>query len=195
MSMHKRTMDKDREKKLWQSKWNCATAEERKAETGLRDAELSPAGQDQVKAMCKVLPAGMKAAPAIYCSPLRRAIQTATAISAELKLNIEIHPCLREIRRDIGDVGSAKTDLATLFPALSFGTLSDNWWEESRDAGCSCQLRMECDNCAASHKKQALQLLAKAPANTIIVSHSDLFIALFAWDAENTEIRSVELTN
>src|ERR1700678_1296784 len=67
-----------------QSKWNCATKEQREAATedrSLRDADISPGGMDQLRKIAanpRPKPVPIKT---IYCSPLTRAIRTAQVIS------------------------------------------------------------------------------------------------------------------
>jgi broad specificity phosphatase PhoE len=172
-----------------QSKWNAASAEDRAAPSmHLRDADLTDEGVAQLKRLRETMPPEMKAASIIYCSPLTRAIRTAQAIAEETKAAIIVVPCLREIRRDISDIGRDRAELAAQFPTLSL-SLADNWWDGAKDRTCACPPRDECGACVAARKKEIRQLFDNAPAVSIVVTHSALLLDLYKWDAGTAEIR------
>jgi broad specificity phosphatase PhoE len=173
-----------------ESKWNCATAEERKSGEGLRDADLSPRGEGQLKKLVANLPPGIKA---IYCSPLIRTIRTAQAISiAADGIPIVAVASLREIRRDIGDVGTDPAALRKLFPGVrGIEALPDKWWASAGDSStCQCSDTNECSTCAAAHLEEAQRALqvicAGVPA--AVVTHYDLIESMTGWKAENAEM-------
>lgn len=173
-----------------ESKWNCAGPEERKAAGAtLRDADLSAAGRAQLENIAQVLPSELRTVGPtmrIYCSPLTRAIRTALAISAVVGSSavggsevvgapeVMVLPYLREIRTDIGDVGSPPADLIAAFGSRVRGLdlLGAKWWLQG---ACACPPTAECETCTTSRLKSIQRLLEITQDDPImIVTHSDI---------------------
>lgn len=169
-----------------QSLWNCASALEKASNPKLRDADLSPKGREQSESMKMLLSSvkELEEVKLIYSSPLTRAVRTAEAISAALGVPIVILGDLREIRRDIGDIGSSHEILTKRFPTL--GPFPPRkWW---RNEKCSCPELYECDKCVASRKNRIYEIVAANPSPTLLVSHSDFISSLTGWNLENGDI-------
>src|SRR5579862_592452 len=80
---------------------------------GVSDVELSPAGVQQAKefaAWCKT-----QSIDAIYVSPLRRAVDTASPVEAALGITSHVEPRLRELDFGQGE-GLTASEMATRFP-------------------------------------------------------------------------------
>jgi alpha-ribazole phosphatase len=82
---------------------------------GRLDVDLSPRGRAQMRRTCRALLAAPIAA--VYCSPRRRALESANILTAKRDAPVTICDSLREI--DFGDFeGLAYADIAARFPAL-----------------------------------------------------------------------------
>ena len=170
-----------------ESRWNAATAEERKNGRGLRDADLSARGHDQLARLSKEMPPELWKVRAIFCSPLIRAIRTAESIAAVTGGCVTAVACLREIRRDVGDVGSPPGTLLKLFPGVrGLDALPENWWTTP---GCkACRDTHECQPCCAMRLKELRRLVLDSAGPILLVTHCDILVATCGWDAKNAEI-------
>lgn len=85
------------------------------------DTPLSDAGRAQASRVAQAL----RAVPlqAVYCSPLRRAVDTAAAVAASRELHVEPVTDLREIA--FGEWESLLSEEVE----QRFGTLLQEWWE------------------------------------------------------------------
>jgi broad specificity phosphatase PhoE len=195
-----------------ESKWNIATPSERQAATEiwrtnpladcpLRDADLSERGETQIKQI------SINSCPLveiIYCSPLTRAIRTALSLSVKLGgIPVHVHPALREVRRDVGDLGSLPAILKEKFPGVrGFDRLSPRWWmegveepkTETRAGTCDCKEIEECAACVSKRIECVEGLVRSAEKSLLIVTHHDLIHELCGWAAGNAEIAQVELS-
>src|SRR5437667_352210 len=72
-----------------------------------------PMNSKNAASLAKNAQKAIRGATIILCSPLRRAKATAAAIRTALGVPVEVHECLREIRRDIGDCGGREHRCAT----------------------------------------------------------------------------------
>lgn len=183
-----------------ESKWNTASAEERKISTSLwesspgvynplQDADVSPAGDKQLAELPNRIPAGIQR---IYCSPLTRSIKTAIAASGAGSATASVVPIcvkasLREVRRDVGDLGSSPAEIKKKFPSVSgIDDLGDSWW---REPGCDCKELEECEKCVTGRLQQVRALLTSEKSSSIlIVSHFDLIDALCGKKLNNGEM-------
>lgn len=86
---------------------SVANAERRIQGSG--DDPLSPHGEVQAHRLAAWLQRTSTRADVLFSSPLRRARQTATAISASLQLEVQIRPGLREV--GLGSLEGASEDI------------------------------------------------------------------------------------
>lgn len=166
-----------------ESTWNCAGPEARAAPgDGLRDADLSPRGRAQVAALAPVL----HDVSVVYSSPLTRTLRTAARLAELYRAPLRVSACLRERRRDIGDVGRSPSALATEFPALAdeLRGLRKNWWTWSCAA---CSRTRECGACEVRRTRQVRRLLTTAGPGAVVVSHFDVLEALSGRELANCE--------
>ncbi|TGE00244.1 histidine phosphatase family protein [Methylobacterium nonmethylotrophicum] len=98
---------------------------------GIVDAPLTPLGHAQAEAASRDL-AG-KGLRRILCSPLTRALETATPIAACLNLPILVTSAVRERRAASCDVGTCRTDLARAWPHLDLSRIDEVWWHEDEE--------------------------------------------------------------
>lgn len=181
-----------------ESEWNCAGEAERKngrTKNGmsLRDADLSRIGEQQLEVLEKYISITnlFCDVAVIYSSPLTRAIKTADSVRKAIykltgkQIEIKILTVAREIRRDIGDVGTAGKVLAKKFPSLpALKKLPVKWWAEKN---CDCELLSECDKCVR-HRLKALMSAISTSQNAILVTHGDLIETICGYSPENIEI-------
>lgn len=203
-----------------QSIFNIATQEEKKNNPEyLRDAILSEEGKKQLKDV--VIPLEVFRCRKILCSPLRRSLDTAVAISEVIGAPIEAHACLAEVRRDIGDVSLLFPSGRLLFPSLQFRSSEETFsqkypnvkfcpgteWSgqltnqkastQSETAStCECAKFHECEQCIANRICAIANLMKchRGIASILIVSHCDLMERMCGWkDAPNLVFARVRL--
>lgn len=177
-----------------ESLYNCASAEQRRAAElagvnhPLRDADLTPKGELQASRLAQNAVSHFPGASVVITSPLRRALRTAIPIAASLGAKLIISPVLREIRRDVSDVGTPGEELDRQFPGLGLNELPARWWIEN---GCrsSCDGCSETDECAECVNGRAALFHTIVGENTgaVIVSHSDFLNEVCEADLENGE--------
>ena len=157
----------------------------------LRDADLSSEGErqlGQLVADATKLFAGVRA---VFTSPLRRALRTAIPIAAALGAKLYIVPALREIRRDVSDIGSPGADLVKAFPKLvGLEKLPARWW---RDECSACQDAQECDKCVKG-RLDIVGEMAAENSGAIFVCHSDLALAMCGSNLKNGEYTTYDPT-
>ncbi|MEE8627836.1 MULTISPECIES: histidine phosphatase family protein [Methylobacterium] len=99
---------------------------------GIVDAPLTPLGHGQAEAASRSL-AG-EGVRRILCSPLTRALQTATPVAERLGLPILVTPMVRERRGASCDTGTCRTDLARAWPHLDLSHMDEVWWRGADEA-------------------------------------------------------------
>lgn len=172
-----------------QSEYNVATDEQKLVANAvgighpLRDADLTPVGLTQADDTAQKIAKRFPKADKVYTSPLLRALRTAMPIAEALGADLIVTPVLREIRRDVSDVGTQIANLDKKFPDYEFERIPDTWW---REAGCSCAELHECEICVS--KRVALfHAMVGENQGQIFVSHSDFLFASTGMDLENGE--------
>ena len=111
-----------------QSEWNVHYGRTR-VDPGIPDAALTAEGERQARALAPELAAHGLAR--LVASPYRRALQTAAILAEELGgLPIAVEPLVRERCVFSCDVGTPRSELERLWPALDFGRLEERWWGE-----------------------------------------------------------------
>ncbi len=106
-----------------------------RVDPGIPDPRLTETGRQQ--ALAAVAPLGARRLKRLIASPYRRALETAEIIATALALPVAIEPLVRERAAFTCDIGTPASELARLWPALSFGHLAERWWghgEESEAA-------------------------------------------------------------
>ncbi|MFD2265299.1 histidine phosphatase family protein [Lacibacterium aquatile] len=107
---------------------------------GIRDPALTDLGREQAKIAGEVLIG--RGVEHLWCSPYRRAIETASIIADVLGLPISrIEPMVGERAAYFCDYGSAPTVLSGHFPHLDFSHLADQWWPDHEEPLAGIQAR------------------------------------------------------
>lgn len=102
-----------------------------RVDPGIRDPELTPAGQAQALAAAAALSdAGLSA---IVTSPYTRALQTASILAEALGLPIEVDPLVGERGAMSCDVGSPASELSIRWPRIDLSRLGETWWPEPEE--------------------------------------------------------------
>jgi broad specificity phosphatase PhoE len=189
-----------------ESKWNCASKEERAKGDGLRDAALSALGLRQAARIEKELGKieELKKVTVVLSSPLTRALQTAKSISTALGgVPIKVNEALREVRRDVSDLGSHYDDLVKDFPYTQYRGIENLrpwWWLNARasagaSADCKCLETSECDPCVTSRLFKVRDLITSLPDEDVplLVSHHDFIKEFIGRELANGEVMRVHL--
>jgi broad specificity phosphatase PhoE len=137
-----------------ESEWNRHYSRTR-IDPGIPDPALTETGRDQAEKL-----AGQLAAAAIgrlVASPYRRTLETATIVAQALDLPITVEPLVRERCVFSCDLGTPKSRLVGLWPALEFGHLEELWWgtpaETEASLGQRCAaFRARTDELADRHR-------------------------------------------
>ena len=108
-----------------ESEWNRHYSRTR-IDPGIPDPPLSAAGRRQAEQLVDRLAAADVAR--LVASPYRRALETATMVASALDLTIAVEPLVRERCVFSCDLGTARQELATLWPDLDFSHLEEQWW-------------------------------------------------------------------
>ncbi len=90
------------------------------------DPHLTQRGRDQVKRAAEAL--AQLPIRRVLVSPYTRALQTAEIIARALDLPMEVEPLVREHANFHCDVGTPRSRLAEIWPALDFAHLEETWW-------------------------------------------------------------------
>lgn len=93
------------------------------------DPHLTPRGREQVKRAAEAL--AQLPIRRVLVSPYTRALQTAEIIARSLDLPMEVEPLVREHANFHCDVGTPRSRLAEIWPALDFEPLDETWWPTS----------------------------------------------------------------
>jgi broad specificity phosphatase PhoE len=171
-----------------ESCYNAATDEQKRAANlagaigALRDADLTSKGEQQATHLAQVIAGRASRAQLVITSPLRRALRTAISIAAVSGARLVVNPVLREIRRDVSDIGAPGAELDRQFPSLGLEALSDRWWLEE----CNCLETNECGWCIAGRVATILAMVRENDG-AVIVSHSDILNAACGVDLGNGE--------
>ena len=99
----------------------------------LRDAPLTPLGQDQARVLKREV-AALHEIELVVVSPLTRAVQTTLAAFAGHPAPRLVHDLHREHLQSFCDIGRAPAKLSREFPALAFDHLADPWWHVGESA-------------------------------------------------------------
>ncbi len=74
---------------------------------------------------------GARAPNRILVSPYRRTLETAQIIAKVLEIPVTVEPLIRERAAFMCDIGSCRSELALVWPGLSFDRLEECWWHGS----------------------------------------------------------------
>jgi broad specificity phosphatase PhoE len=108
-----------------ESEWNRHYAQTR-IDPGIPDPALTETGRDQAQKLAGQL--AVAEIDRLVASPYRRTLETATIVAEKLDLPITIEPLVRERCVFSCDLGTPKSRLVALWPALDFGHLEELWW-------------------------------------------------------------------
>ncbi len=175
-----------------ESLYNCASAEQKRVAKlagvnhPLRDADLTPKGELQASRLAQNALSHFPGVHVVIVSPLRRALRTAIPVAAALGAKLIISPVLREIRRDISDVGTPGEELDRQFPDLGLDKLPARWWIEDSCDDDECSETNECAGCVA-RRAALFRNIVRDNEGAIIVSHSDFLNEVCEADLENGE--------
>ncbi len=106
---------------------------------GIPDPALTPDGCRQAQELALQLAAA--GVDRLVASPYRRALETATIVARALDLTISVEPLVRERCVFSCDLGTPRSELAALWPALDFGHVEELWWGQPDETEASLALR------------------------------------------------------
>jgi glucosyl-3-phosphoglycerate phosphatase len=116
-----------------QSQFNAVFSVTRE-DPGIPDPVLTDEGVRQIRETAQLLATrpqrGEPQVRRLISSPYTRALQTATLIAEELKLEVTIDPLVRERAAFMCDIGTPALDLQRRFPQYRFDHLDDPWWHD-----------------------------------------------------------------
>jgi broad specificity phosphatase PhoE len=121
-----------------ESEWNRHYSRTR-IDPGIRDPALTPDGRRQAEELALQLAASD--IERLIASPYRRALETATIVARALDLSITIEPLVRERCVFSCDLGTPRSELTALWPALDFAELDELWWGQPGETEASLALR------------------------------------------------------
>lgn len=99
---------------------------------GIRDPELTDEGRRQARLAGEIL--ARQGINEIWCSPYRRAVETAEIIAGVIGLRLSrIEPLVGERAAYVCDYGSPPPVLAERFPHLDFSHLPPQWWPDHEE--------------------------------------------------------------
>jgi glucosyl-3-phosphoglycerate phosphatase len=108
-----------------ESEWNRHYSRTR-IDPGIPDPELTPDGRRQAEKLAlRLTAAGIER---LVASPYRRALETATIVARALDLTVTVEPLVRERCVFSCDLGTPRSQLVALWPALDFAHLEELWW-------------------------------------------------------------------
>lgn len=108
---------------------------------GIRDPDLTDEGRAQARTAADVIRAQDRVRE-IWCSPYRRALQTAEIIAGHLGATIHtVTPLVGERAAYFCDYGSHPDVLSESFPHLDFGHLAPQWWPDHEEPIAALQRR------------------------------------------------------
>lgn len=165
-----------------QSEFNVVFNKERR-DPGIRDAPLTAHGRGQAEEAARQLAAHIRDGRKIrrlIASPYTRAVQTAVIIAEALDLPIEIEPLIREHAAYHCDIGTPASELATLWPQLSFDHLTETWWSALDES--EAQLLERCQH---FHQRAATWQDWQEIA---VISHWGFIRGLTGYEARNAEL-------
>lgn len=176
-----------------ESSYNITTEEQKRvanlvgASHDLRDADLTTEGEQQAHYLARIATSRFPGVRTVITSPLRRALRTAMAIADALGAKLIVSPALREIRRDVSDIGTPGSKLDEQFPGLGLEELPNQWWMED----CACAEQLECDNCIEG-RIELIRDIIRENDGAVIVSHSDVLREVCGVDLDNGECATYE---
>lgn len=108
-----------------ESEWNRHFSRTR-VDPGIRDPQLTDLGRRQAEHLVEQLAAA--GITRLVASPYRRTLETATIVAQRLGLPIAVEPLVRERCVFSCDLGTPRSQLARLWPAVDFTELDELWW-------------------------------------------------------------------
>lgn len=108
-----------------ESEWNRHFSRTR-VDPGIRDPSLTDLGRHQAEDLVERLAA--QGVTGLVASPYRRALETASVVAGRLGLGIGVEPLVRERCVFSCDLGTPRSQLARLWPAVDFAHLDELWW-------------------------------------------------------------------
>jgi len=108
---------------------------------GIEDPGLTDAGRAQAAAAAAAL--AEEDVAELVVSPYRRTLETAAIIAAELDLPVSVEPLIRERMGYACDIGTLRSELATLWPMHALDHLDERWWHHEDEPEALLQARCE----------------------------------------------------
>ena len=93
---------------------------------GIPDPALTADGRRQAEQLAGQL--ALAGVGRLVASPYRRALETATIVAQALEVTIRVEPLVRERCVFSCDLGTPRSELMALWPALDFAHLEELWW-------------------------------------------------------------------
>jgi broad specificity phosphatase PhoE len=117
-----------------ESEWNRHFSRTR-IDPGIPDPALTDDGRRQAEELPEALAAAGVAR--LIASPYRRTLETASIVARALDVPIAIEPLVRERCVFSCDLGTPRSELSALWPALDFSHLDELWWGEPDESEAS----------------------------------------------------------
>lgn len=166
-----------------QSEFNLLFTRTRR-DPGIVDPALTPLGHQQAEAAAEAL--ATEAIRRILVSPYRRAIQTALPVARRLGLPLSVTPLVRERYAFTCDIGSPRTELATVFPDLALDHIEEVWWPPQEEPADQVEGR--------ARLFRAEMAALDDWADTLVVSHWGFIMALTGESVTNGQMLRVDPT-
>eukprot|EP00475_Leptophrys_vorax_P001640 TRINITY_DN108_c0_g1_i1.p2 TRINITY_DN108_c0_g1~~TRINITY_DN108_c0_g1_i1.p2 ORF type:complete len:231 (+),score=56.91 TRINITY_DN108_c0_g1_i1:35-727(+) len=167
------------------------------------DARLSAVGEEQVRSLAAK---GVTTAAdddskvdVVVCSPLTRAIQTATGVFSPDDFKYVVTHLHAEIMDTACDVGRSPAALQAEFPKLDFSGLPEVWWyhpDETNDQRSGGAIVKEPRDHAVQRVEQFKEWLKQRPEQHIVVVGHSAFFKLMLGESskmKNCSLRELEL--
>jgi len=151
---------------------------------GIVDPRLTEEGRRQAAQIADLLQ--RLPCKRLLSSPYRRAIETASALSARLGAPLEIERLVGERMAFVCDVGSPVSHLSGEFPHLDFTALEECWWPQVEEDETALQVR-----CRAFRAKA---IDAGDTTGWIVVSHWGFIRSLTGHRVKNAAILHLDPT-
>ena len=117
-----------------ESEWNRHFSRTR-IDPGIPDPPLTAEGREQAEQLARHLAAA--GITRLIASPYRRALETASIVTRALECPIAVEPLVRERCVFSCDLGTPRSQLSALWPALDFSHLDELWWGEPHETEAS----------------------------------------------------------
>ncbi|HEX5079994.1 MAG TPA: histidine phosphatase family protein [Geminicoccaceae bacterium] len=157
-----------------ESEWNFHYGRTR-IDPGIPDPPLTGAGRAQAEELAELMAA--EGVARLISSPYRRALETASIIARRLDLAIAVEPLVRERCAFSCDIGTPPALLRSLWPALDFAHLEEQWWGQAEETVASVVAR------GAAFRAKTADLPERA--RTVVITHWGFIRALTGHELSN----------